>query len=85
MKRTSAVLLAAAVVLSAHLVAGCNQVRGRRLLQKASQQYHEGQYAAAVVTFHEAEQFLPELLAALAERGHRLPPIDGAGRQDTGQ
>jgi hypothetical protein len=58
-KRTSAVLLAAAVVLSAHLVAGCDQVRGRRLLQKANQQYHEGQYGAAVVTFHEAEQFLP--------------------------
>jgi tetratricopeptide (TPR) repeat protein len=58
-KRTRAVLVAAGVLLSAHLVAGCDQVRGRRLLQKANQQYHEGQYAAAVATFHEAEQFLP--------------------------
>jgi tetratricopeptide (TPR) repeat protein len=39
--------------------AGCDQVSGRRLIQKGNQQFHEGQYAAAVATFREAEQHLP--------------------------
>lgn len=58
-KQSRAALLVAVVLLSAHLVGGCDQVRGRRLVQKANQQYHQGEYAAAVATFHEAEQFLP--------------------------
>jgi tetratricopeptide (TPR) repeat protein len=40
--------------------AGCDQVRGRRLIQKGNQLFHEGQYAAALSTFRQAETFLPD-------------------------
>ena len=53
--RGALVLLAGAPLV----LAGCDQVRGRRLIQKGNQQFHEGQYAAAVATFREAEQHLP--------------------------
>ena len=58
----SSTLICGAVVLlvGAQLLSGCNQVRGRRLIQKGNQLFHEGQYAEAVATFHQAEQYLPD-------------------------
>ena len=51
---------AAVLLVSAPLLAGCNQVRGRRLIQKGNQLFHEGQYAEAITTFRQAEQYLPD-------------------------
>jgi len=63
------------LLVGAPLLAGCDQVRGRRLIQKGNQQFHDGQYAAAVATFRQAEQHLPGRVAAVAEQ--KAPP---AGR-----
>lgn len=52
--------VAAVLLVSAPLLAGCDQVRGRRLIQRGNQQFHEGQYAEAVATFRQAEQYLPD-------------------------
>ena len=42
------------------MCAGCSEVRGRRLIQKANQLYRDGQYQDAVAMFHEAEHFVPD-------------------------
>jgi len=42
------------------LVGGCNQVRGRRLIQKGNQLFHDGQYPEAITTFRQAEGYLPD-------------------------
>ena len=48
------------LVGGAPLLVGCNQVRGRRLIQKGNQLFHEGQYAEAVATFRQAERYMPD-------------------------
>jgi tetratricopeptide (TPR) repeat protein len=50
--------------------AGCSEVRGRHLLQKANQQYRSGQYAEAVATFEEAERFVPDLWLLWINKGY---------------
>jgi tetratricopeptide (TPR) repeat protein len=48
------------LLLGAPLLVGCNQVRGRRLIQKGNQLFHDGQYAEAIATFRQAEGYLPD-------------------------
>ena len=48
------------LLLAATLALGCGEVRGRRLIQKGNQLFRDGQYAAAVAMFRQAERFMPD-------------------------
>ena len=67
----------AAVMLvgSVLLVCACGEVRGRHLLQKANQQYRNGQYVEAVATFTEAERFVPDLWLLWLNKGYTCRSI----------
>jgi len=59
-----------ALVLTTAIVgSGCSEVRGRRLLQKANGHYRNGEYAEAVATFKEAEQYVPNLWLLWINKG----------------
>jgi tetratricopeptide (TPR) repeat protein len=64
--RRAVVMLATALVF----VSACSEVRGRRLLQKANQLYRNGQYAEAVATFKEAEQYVPNMWLLWINKGY---------------
>jgi pentatricopeptide repeat protein len=41
--------------------AGCNQVRGRRIVQEGNRLYRDGHYKEAIATFENAERLVPDL------------------------
>jgi tetratricopeptide (TPR) repeat protein len=64
---TNVTLMIALVLLGS---SGCDQVRGRRLLQQANAEYHDGNYKEAVRIFKEAEQFLPDFPLLHLNKGY---------------
>ncbi|MDX2022423.1 MAG: hypothetical protein SF187_19460 [Deltaproteobacteria bacterium] len=50
--------------------AGCDQVRGRRLLQQANTAYHDGNYKEAVGLFKKAEELLPNFPVLHLNKGY---------------
>jgi tetratricopeptide (TPR) repeat protein len=68
--RARAVLLGSLLV-----VCSCNEVRGRHLLQKANQQYRNGQYVEAVATFKAAERLVPDLWLLWLNKGYTCRSI----------
>src|SRR6266852_5647672 len=65
-RRWAALLAALGVIL----LCSCDEVRGRRLLQKANQLYRDGQYTEAVATFQEAERFVPDMWLLWLNKGY---------------
>jgi tetratricopeptide (TPR) repeat protein len=61
---------AAALMGSVLVVCSCSEVRGRHLLQKANQQYRDGQYAEALATFNAAERLVPDLWLLWLNKGY---------------
>ncbi|MCG5053950.1 MAG: hypothetical protein KA712_13385 [Myxococcales bacterium] len=57
-------------VIAALGTSGCDQVKGRRLIQKANASYRDGNYKEAVALFKEAEQLLPEFPVLHLNKGY---------------
>jgi tetratricopeptide (TPR) repeat protein len=63
------------------LVCSCSEVRGRHLLQRANQQYRNGQYIEAVATFKEAERLVPDLWLLWLNKGYTCRSLLVPGAQ----
>jgi tetratricopeptide (TPR) repeat protein len=55
--------------------AGCNEVRGRRLVQEGNRHYRDGQYKEAVAVFEKAEAFVPHLPQLWLNKGYTCRQI----------
>lgn len=62
--------LALLVLLGASTTSGCRQVRGRKMIQDANEQYRHGHYQEAVALFTQAEQLVPELPVLWLNKGY---------------
>jgi tetratricopeptide (TPR) repeat protein len=68
----SKVILYLAALVAA---AGCNEVRGRRLVQEGNRNYRDGHYKEAIAVFERAEPFVPHLPQLWLNKGYTCRQI----------
>jgi tetratricopeptide (TPR) repeat protein len=64
------------------LLAGCSEVRGRKLVQEGNDLYKRGRYAEAVAVFEKAERLVPELPELWLNEGYTCRQLIVPGSQD---
>jgi len=77
---TSASLGVALAALA--LVAGCGEVRGRKLVREGNELYRRGRYAEAVAAFEQAEALVPGLPALWLNKGYTCRQLIAPGAAD---
>jgi tetratricopeptide (TPR) repeat protein len=79
---TSGRPLCAFALALALALAGCAQVRGRKLIQEGNELYKKGRYAEAVARFEQAEGLVPELPALWLNKGYTCRQLIIPGAPD---
>jgi tetratricopeptide (TPR) repeat protein len=72
----------ALLLVAAFLLAGCTEVRGRKLLQEANELYKRGKYAEAVTLFEQAEALVPNLPTLWLNKGYTCRQLIAPGARD---
>jgi tetratricopeptide (TPR) repeat protein len=64
------------------LLAGCSDVRGRKLIQEANDLYKRGRYSEAVALYVEAEALVPDLPTLWLNKGYTCRQLIAPGGKD---